>query len=852
MEQFSKLVRIGIDMSHGKDKVVLPSKWNELTDSIYNGEDNFMVLTGIINDIIVIDLDKKDNDFKGLQWFEEAFGRISEINTLVTRSLNGGYHVFFKYHSNFNKKKQNVGGLHIDILSNGSGCYQGKGYDIVCNDIIRDLTEHEVECLNKLTKKEIRKSANYNALKEVLSTIPISEDYETWRNIGFSLVDFCKLGEITFNEGRQLFDFYSTRNMDKYDPLHLNSQWNDWINRDYDGEPVPKDYILDIFKRVNPERYEALFIETRLREEVGRYIETNYNDNPTNVVVNRDNRIIDGLVQNELLRRLTGCSCGNARHQIDESGYCIVCTQCGSTFPRNNRIIIPAEYQHINRFVNLNVTNIINVNAAEDELLTLADLSETFAEDPQLNQKYIEYVKYKNTENLLEIIQYLIGEDKKYIYSSNNYWYEWNEEKYKWGKKEAVNMNVEYRRIKTDFSTIETEMTRQGKSKKMILRIHRLIEDLGNNNTRENVLKMWKTEFMDETIDDVMNSNISLVGLQDGVYNLNENVFREGRKGDYLTMSLNVQHCDPIDQEKRTLLKQFFEDILPNKETRDYFLKILAICLSGKILQNVFILEGYGKNGKSVLCGLIKEMFGVYYEQPRPTIITRKAENANEANSAVMKLKGKRIVIVPEPSSKEPLQVDKLKAWTGGERISSREHYRAEADFQPQFKVFIMCNKKPTLSDNDGGIKRRIKIIKFPSLFVENPTRANEKKMDETILDKLKECKREFFELLIEYWKEYQANGLQEPEDVNELAKEYLEDNKDDTLLEFIENNIERQDDAVLTKSEVKKRFKQLYNKKIDIDDFEKEIMEKYNIEYRQYKINKIKYRGWKDIKLYN
>lgn len=852
MSQFDNLVRIGIDMSNGKDKVVLPLKWNEITNSIYNGEENFMVLTGIINDIIVIDLDKKDDNFVGFEWFEKHFGDIHKTNTLVTRSLNGGYHVFFKYHSNFSKKKQNVGGLHMDILSNGCGCYQGLGYDIVCNDVIRDLNEHEIECLNKITKKEIRKSANYNALKEVLTTIPISEDYDTWRNVGFSLVDFCKHGEITFAEGRQLFDFYSTRNMDKYDPQHLNNQWSDWVHRDYDGEPVPKDYILDMFKRINNERYEALFVENKIREEVGRYIETNYNDNPTDVVLHRgDNRIIDGTVQNELLRRLVGCSCGNARHQIDEAGYCIVCTQCGQTFPRNNRIIIPSEYQHINRFLNVNINNlnIINVHAAEDELISLMDLSETFAEDPQLNAKYVEYVRYKNTENLLDIIQYIIGDDKKYIYSANNYWYEWHDDKCRWSKKEAVNMNAEYRRVKADFSTIENEMTRQNKSKKLILRIHRLIEDLGNNMTRENVLKMWKTEYMDETVDETMNSNMKLIGLGDGVYDLCQNVFRQGERNDYLTMALNVRYADPVDETKMSLVKGFFLDILPNVEIREYFLKVLGTCLSGKLLQNIFILEGYGKNGKSVLCGLLKEMFGPYYEQPRPTIVTRRAENANESNSAIMKLKSKRIVLIPEPSSKEPLQIDKLKAWTGGERISSREHYRAETDFQPQFKVFIMCNKKPTLSDNDGGIKRRLKIIKFPSLFVDNPVRENEKKMDEGILDKLKQCKREFFELLVHYWKDYQVNGLTEPEDVNELAKEYLDDNKDDILLEFIENNIEKQDDAVLTKTDVKTLFRQLYGKKINIDDFEKEIMEKYNIEYKKSKTNTINYRGWLGLK---
>ena len=37
--------------------------------SQYNNEQNFAILTGKVNDIIVIDLDNKDPTFIGLNWF---------------------------------------------------------------------------------------------------------------------------------------------------------------------------------------------------------------------------------------------------------------------------------------------------------------------------------------------------------------------------------------------------------------------------------------------------------------------------------------------------------------------------------------------------------------------------------------------------------------------------------------------------------------------------------------------------------------------------------------------------------------------------------------------------------------
>lgn len=152
------------------------------------------------------------------------------------------------------------------------------------------------------------------------------------------------------------------------------------------------------------------------------------------------------------------------------------------------------------------------------------------------------------------------------------------------------------------------------------------------------------------------------------------------------------------------------------------------------------------------------------------------------------------------------------------------------------------------LSDNDGGIKRRVKIIKFPNLFVIDPVKYNERKMDENILEKLKLCNREFFEILIEYYKIYLKDGLIEPESVNDLSNDYIDDNKDDSIIEFIENNIicnETTIDNILTKNDVKRKYKDLYNKNLNIDDFNNEIKEKYDIEWKKSRSDNIQYKGF-------
>jgi hypothetical protein len=143
---FEEMVKIGVKFP--KDKVILPKGWNKFTHSKYNNEKNYAILTGKTNNIVVIDLDNKEETFKGLKWFEGRFGEIGEVKTLVSKTINNGYHVYFKYNENI-KSRINWKGMNIDILSDDRCCYEGEGYDLLSNEKIRELSHEEVELFNE-------------------------------------------------------------------------------------------------------------------------------------------------------------------------------------------------------------------------------------------------------------------------------------------------------------------------------------------------------------------------------------------------------------------------------------------------------------------------------------------------------------------------------------------------------------------------------------------------------------------------------------------------------------------------------------------------------------------------------
>jgi hypothetical protein len=137
---WDKFVRFGVSLGNPfgpKEIPVFPKNWKNLTESINMSKNpaNFAVLTGKINDIIVIDVDFNKNGL-GLETFEKYFGKIEELNTLVTQSWNGGYHVFFKYNPDI-KNSRALRDLNIDIHSDGRCVFQGRNYPVVCDKPIQ-------------------------------------------------------------------------------------------------------------------------------------------------------------------------------------------------------------------------------------------------------------------------------------------------------------------------------------------------------------------------------------------------------------------------------------------------------------------------------------------------------------------------------------------------------------------------------------------------------------------------------------------------------------------------------------------------------------------------------------------
>jgi P4 family phage/plasmid primase-like protien len=338
----------------------------------------------------------------------------------------------------------------------------------------------------------------------------------------------------------------------------------------------------------------------------------------------------------------------------------------------------------------------------------------------------------------------------------------------------------------TVVSGIEKEELQQRRT-----RIDKIVEKLMNNSFKNTLMDECKSIFYDSTFEQKLDSNIYLLGFENGIYDLEQSLFREGRPDDYVTLSTrncyyNWSDKNPINK----LIIKFFDQVLPNKSIREYFINALCTCLSGETKEEkLFVLTGSGSNGKSLTMDLMYQALGDYYMSCDISMITRKRNQSNQAAPEKVRMKGRRAGVFQEADEGEKLNVGIMKEFTGGDKVLIRDLFKGATEmieFKPQMKYFLTCNQLLEVPSNDDGTWRRIRVIDFGSKFTDNPTKINEFLIDNTLKHKIEEWAPTFVSYLIHIYNTEYKNKvyLTEPSEVIASTKQYKMEN--DHFTEYI------------------------------------------------------------------
>lgn len=419
-------------------------------------------------------------------------------------------------------------------------------------------------------------------------------------------------------------------------------------------------------------------------------------------------------------------------------------------------------------------------------------------------------------DNILsKLIHRLYGDRFVCSDCERNIWYYFNGTRW---KLENKSYNLRVLIINEVFNKIENhrrQLVKENAGEELIKNYYNILQKLGSG-IKLNCLEL---EFYNSNFDKIIDQNKDLLGFENGVFDLNEGIFRMGRESDYVSLSTGYEYVEYTSESPEYIeLFQLICKILPEPETREFTLKALATCLDGHNRdENFYIWSGKantGGNGKSTLCDLLLKALGEYACISPVSLITGKRESANSANSALASIRNKRAVIMQEPAATDIIQSDIIKSFTGNDKISTRENYGNQIEFKPCAKFFMACNKLPNISEMDGGVTRRLKLTEFTSRFVENPDPENLKKgihefkIDKELKTKLDNHGPVFMNILIKYYQKYREEGLKPPQAVISVTRKYEANNN--MIKQFIDEMIVT---GTSKDSIIKDELKALFNK---------------------------------------
>jgi P4 family phage/plasmid primase-like protien len=378
---------------------------------------------------------------------------------------------------------------------------------------------------------------------------------------------------------------------------------------------------------------------------------------------------------------------------------------------------------------------------------------------------------------------------------------------------------------------------------------------------KDNVVKECSELFLDTSFMNKLDSNLMIIGVQNGVLDLEKKEFRDGRPDDYISLQTKVNYIehDMSDMDfkaKVDFAMNFFKQIIPNDNVRKYLLLRFASCLTGHDDEKFPILTGSGGNGKTIMLEFLQEVFGEYACAVSTTIFTQKSGSSSGATPEIARIRGKRLVSAEETEEGTTINVAKMKELTGGNKITTRKLFEDIEEFKPQAHWFLVCNNLPKITSDDGGTWRRVRTIDFPSCFVEDPKDPMYDgnpyvfQRDEHIGEKLYECREAFFSHLYNvYYMEYKKLGcIKEPTEVMMSTNIYRQEN--DLFFQYIKERITRVPNSIVKITEVYGEFKYWF-KESGIDakcPAQKEFKTYFEKKFGPHGSHSQKNAGWKGI----
>jgi P4 family phage/plasmid primase-like protien len=308
-------------------------------------------------------------------------------------------------------------------------------------------------------------------------------------------------------------------------------------------------------------------------------------------------------------------------------------------------------------------------------------------------------------------------------------------------KKISIDLIKFFQDIKDAFTLERVNISQEDESKREQLEkkeqeIKKILNNLKSTPFKNNIMKECQEVFYHRDFEKKLNSNRYLIGFQNGIFDLEQNIFREGLPTDYISTQMPIHYREYVMEDKCiSEINNFLEKVFPDTSIRRYFLDVMSETFVGyNHRKHVIFWTGEGDNGKSITQMFFEKMFGRLSIKAPTTLITSKRPNAGSANAELARAGGGvRTIFLEEPDPDEEIYTGIFKHLSGNDSIYTRDLYqsgKSVSEIVPMFKLFVICNKLPKIrKGGDKATWNRIRVIPFEATFSKNPPASIEEQI---------------------------------------------------------------------------------------------------------------------------
>lgn len=286
------------------------------------------------------------------------------------------------------------------------------------------------------------------------------------------------------------------------------------------------------------------------------------------------------------------------------------------------------------------------------------------------------------------------------------------------------------------------------------------------------------------------------LNVQNGTLNLRTGVLQEHRKADMMSKISPVEYRAEATCPR---WKKFLEEIMPDRETREFVQRAVGYSLTGSNAEHCFfLLWGSGRNGKSTFLKTIQHVLGDYARQADFQSFTETQGSGVQIRNDIARLEGARLVCAVEGKQSGRLAESLVKMLTGGDKIAARMLYQEHREFEAIFKLWLGTNHKPRITGTDIAIWSRVRLIPFTQSFAG--------KEDRMLGEKLLKEASGILNWALEGLRQYLADGLGAPKEVVAATSEYQQDS--DQIGRFLAARTKKDPDACCRKKAMYAAYK--------------------------------------------